>query len=226
VSAQNAAPVLALVPPGPPLAPAPAHAPPIDWPRRSARIRGVAATCCWVGAITPLFAIAAAQYVGGAVYPVMFLCWCFLLGCGGLVVFLNAMITRSRADRHAMISAVLALVLAIALTGPGARVGTEAFVSSHAGVMDRAAAAWVVRWTETKDGEKLSRVPELNELGVSDPVATEGGVWFRTNAPFAPDLFYADATLNGAGIQCDHLTPIGGRWYLWRCGNPTDYEDW
>jgi hypothetical protein len=127
------------------------------------------------------------------------------------------------------------LVLGLTLTQPAGRAGMEAWASSHATELDALAAGQVrlVASGGWLDADKnlspaaLTITTGLQRLGLRSGDTVNGGLLFRTNAPFAPDLLYTDPSVR-AENECARLrvTPVSGRWYLYECGDASEYEDW
>lgn len=234
MSTQAAAPVLALVPPEPPrLVPAPAT--PAGLARR-AKVRRVLTGACVTGALLPVPCVAAAPYLHEWVALGLVTSWVFLLPCGGFALLLAAAMWRTRDDLRALLLAGVSLVAGIALLGPAARAGMEAWVSSHAAELDAMAAARVAalapldRTGVVDEDRRFSASPEggaMRRLGLGGPELVQGGLFFRTDAPFAPGLLYADGSLARWPAPCGRLrvTPLGGRWYLYDCDRWHRSED-
>lgn len=237
MSAPAAAPVLTLLPPQRPSLPSPRELSPVAR-RRQVVARRVMTAGCVAGALLPLACVAAGPYLGPVVYAGLVLSWAFLLPGCGLALLLTASFGRTRDDLRALVLAAVSLAVCVALIGPAGRLGTEAFVASHAVEMDAIAAQlvashpWAVgtngvpqidyRFEDTAHGRALTR------LGLRTPHAVRGGLLFAPDAPFAPAVLYADASLDQLANGCadPRVRPIGGRWFLYECrGRRTESED-
>jgi len=205
---------LALLPPEPPRPSSPAVGRALKSIERPERLRRTPLAVGMFGALFPVACVAAAPYLDDVVIVFMVICWALLVPGCGVALLLLAGFNRTRADLNAVLAGVLTLVAAAALVKPAARAGSEAFVSSHAPELERGAARWRREWRPMSDTPVDGG---LRVLGIRAAAPGEGGIRFTTDAPFGPDLFYADPMMNGQGESCDRLTPIGGRWYLWEC---------
>jgi hypothetical protein len=230
VSAPGAAPALALLPPQRPSLPPPAREPSPAGRRRQVVARRFAAAGCVAGALLPVAFVAAGPYLGEAAYVGLVVPWALLLPGCGLALLLAAALGRTRDDLRALVLAALSLAAGVALIGPAGRLGAEAFVSSHAVELDGVAAELVaahssavarngsVRTDYTFDGA-TAPARALARLGLGVPRLTRGGLRFDSSAPFAPDLLYAHASLDGFPADCpnERVRPVGGRWFLYEC---------
>lgn len=223
MSAPAAAPVLSILPPGQP--PAPAADSVMQAHQRQARIRSVAMRTGVSAALFTVTCVAASPYLRGWAGTAFILSWMTFALCG-LCVVVVATASRTGEDLRAILNGVVAMAIAISLVEPVGRVGMEAFASSHAVELEAIAARRAATLSRTDaanladerlefaasaDGEALKR------LGLRSEPA-EGGLIFRTASPFAPDLFYADPSLHPRDECADaRMTPVGGRWYLYEC---------
>ncbi|HET7234414.1 MAG TPA: hypothetical protein VFJ16_30650 [Longimicrobium sp.] len=232
MTAPAAAPALSLVPPAPRPALSPAD---LLATRRIARVRRVATAVCVTGALLPVPCVAAAWYLGDAVYPGLLLGWAFLLPGGGFMLLLSAAAERNRDSLRALLLVALSFAAGIALIEPAARAGTEAFVSSHAAELDALAAGRAAMLAGIAPGdvqqahERFSASPgaALRRLGLGAPDVVTGGLVFPTSPPFTPALLYADESLARWPNACANVrvTLIGGRWYLYECAGTRQFED-
>lgn len=233
----SAAPVLALLPPQRPSLPSPRELSP-EARRRLVVARRFMTAGCVVGALLPLACVAAGPYLGDVVYVGLVVSWALLLPGCGLALLLSAALGRGHDDLRALVLVAMSLAACIALIGPAGRLGTAAHVSSHAVELDAIAARlvashpWAVgtngvpqidyRFEDTAPGHALTR------LGLRTPQVTRGGLLFGTDAPFAPAVLYADASLDNVSGGCatPRVSPVGGRWFLYDCrGRRADSED-
>lgn len=192
---------------------------------------------CVTGALLPVPCVAAAPYLHEWVALGLVASWVFLLPCGGFALLLSAVLWRTRDELRALVLAAVSFAVGIALVGPAARAGTEAYVSSHATELDAMAAERVAVLSTLPAADlqaEIGRFPgsreaaDLRRVGLSSPHPVRGGVRFDTDAPFAPSLLYADPAMGRWPAACarERVTPIGGRWYLYECHDRPAYEAW
>lgn len=235
MSAPAAAPVLALLPPGDP-PPRPVHPQPaaLDHGALQLKVRRATTAACVAGALLPVAFVAAGPYVGDAVFVGLVLCWALVIPGCGLALLLSAAVGRTPNDLRALLAAFLSLALGLALVRPAARAGMEAWVASHGAELDALAAerAKLLRTEGVKgpDGNTTraaaANAYALLQMGLPFSSEVSGGLRFSTNAPFAPDLLYADGGGDpGKGCVRLRVTPLGGRWFLYECSDPAEYHD-
>jgi hypothetical protein len=187
-----------------------------------ARLRSVATGMCVSGALLPLPFIAAGRSVGTWEWMGIGFAWTFLLPAGGVLLLICVAVNRTRAELRALLLGAAAITAGIALLPTAARVGTEAYVSSHSGEMDEMAAWGRQHWTWAIGGP-FDAYPE-GEHSVSRmtghrvwPQFMDGGIAFVSETLFDGDLFYADGVKSTTPFTCRDLRAIGGRWYLADC---------
>jgi hypothetical protein len=222
------APALALVPPAPP--------PPVPAADRERRIRRVRAVCtagAMSGALLPVVCTLSEPYLGEPALALAVLSWMLLFAGVGFALALCAAINRTRADLKALLLAGATAAAAFSLLPVAARVGTEAYVSSHAAELDRLAER--VRAAlppgarnggqqvyEAEDGKLYADVRAHHLLY---PRAVDGGIVFGNDGIFAPKLFYADGVASAVPFTCRDVKAIGGRWYRVDCTAPAEHGD-
>jgi hypothetical protein len=216
-----AAPELRLVPPTPvPAAPSPDHK------RRLRRARVIATWVVVTGALLPVSCVAAARWLGDAVYPALIFSWAVLVAGGCLVGLVVLIASHTAADFRAAMLAIASIVVGVMLLPAAGRVGTEAYVSSHATELESLAARlraeggtddmrnWIVLQPRTQAVRA-----ELAALGVRNPGVVDGGLVFPTSVPFGGgSLLYADGVPGRIRLACQDIRAIGGRWYIVGCG--------
>ncbi|HSU13894.1 hypothetical protein [Longimicrobium sp.] len=217
------APVLALLPPGP--APSPVSASLADRARVVRRTRAGATAVCVTGALLPLPFVLMERWIGEGQYLGIVGSWLFLFGIGGLVLFIVAVSQRTRDDLRAMLVAIATFVAAVALLPAAGRVGTEAYVSTHAVELDALAARVRAEWRPAPpdgrlDEAQLALRAEARRRNLGRPRVVDGGIVFQSGELFGSDLFYSDGVKNDAAFQCRDLRSIGGRWYTASCSGP------
>lgn len=235
MSSPGAAPVLTLVPPGDPAPPA-GHAQPqgLDRPILRRKVRRVATAASVIGAFTPVVLTAAAPYLDDVVVAGMVFCWALVVPGSGFMLLLCAALGRTRDDLRNLLTAVLALVVGVALVKPAGRAGMEAWASSHATELDALAAErlrLMIAGELDSGGNQtpaaIANTAAFRRMGLGASDYVKGGMRFNADAPFAPDLVYADPTF-GAESECVRMrvTPVSGRWFLYECSDPSEYHDW
>ncbi|HEU4557296.1 MAG TPA: hypothetical protein VFS20_05580 [Longimicrobium sp.] len=235
MSAPGAAPVLTLVPPGDPAPPA-GHAQPQGLERTILRrkVRRVATVAGVTAAFTPAVLAAAAPYLDDVVVAGMVFCWAVVIPSCGLILLLAAALGRTRDDLRPLLAGIVALVLGIALVKPAGRAGMEAWASSHATELDALAEErlrLMIAGELESGGEQtpaaIANTAAFRRMGLGVGDYVKGGMRFNADAPFAPDLVYAHPTF-GADGECVRMrvTPVSGRWFLYECSDPSEYDDW
>jgi hypothetical protein len=173
-------------------------------------------------------------YVDDVVVAGMVFCWALVIPACGVTLLLLTGVSRTRDDGRALLAAILLLVLSIVLILPAGRAGMTAWMDSHAAELDPLAAKLVLldRTGASRDPDgsasqaAIATADALRRMGLAYAGAVHGGLRFTSDAPFAPDVLYADPAVRGEN-ECVRLrvTPVGGRWFLYECGDAREYED-
>jgi hypothetical protein len=200
--------------------------------RRQVIARRYATVGVMTGALLPVPLVAAGPYLGAGAFVGLVVSWALLLPGCGLALLLAAALGRTRDDLRALVLVAVSLAVAVALLGPAGRLGMEAFAASHAAELDgiaaeRAAALAHVApgavWESNVGFGRTAGGRTLRRLGLDFPTPAHGGLHFNTTAPFAPDLLYADAAFDvepgPRGCARAWVRPVGGRWFLFACGD-------
>jgi hypothetical protein len=186
---------------------------------------------CLTGALLPLPFVLMERWIGEGQYVGIVGSWLFLLPIGGLVLFIVAVIQRTRDDLRAMLVVAATFAAAVALLPAAGRVGTEAYVSTHAVELDALAARVRAEWQPAPldgrlDETQLAIRAAARRRNLGRPRVVDGGIVFRSGELFGSDLFYADGVKSDAAFQCRHPRSIGGRWYTAQCSVPgTEYGE-
>ncbi|MBV9110548.1 MAG: hypothetical protein JO306_14150 [Gemmatimonadetes bacterium] len=196
------------------------------------RTRVVATGLVVTGALLPVPCVAAARWLGNGVYPGLVVSWALLVPSGCLAGLILLVASHTLADFRAAALAIASIVVGLVLLPAAGRIGTEAYVSSHATNLESLAArlraegdaqdepTWI-----TLNPRSKALADKLVALGMYSPGVVDGGLLFRTDLPFADALLYADGVPGRIPLGCSNIRAIGGRWYIVSCSNGHASDD-